>query len=209
MHMDMRRSTVLPTLLLITGIPMLSIAQTGGVGIKAGATYGKLLSEVMPAKQAPGATIGLYLPLGIGPRWELQAEVLATAIGSGLSRNEGIYHTERLLYLQLPASAKYYFGNSFNLQGGPQLGFLLKAWRTTPDGDQDVRPQYNNMDIGANMGMGIDLRSGLDLTLRYHYGITPVMANDQTFFPRNRYFQFTVGYRFSQFKVGTGARKRS
>ena len=50
-------------------------------------------------------------------------------------------------------------------------------------------------EIALLLGAGLDLPSGLDITFRYHNGMTPVLANDELLFPRNQAFLISLGYR--------------
>jgi hypothetical protein len=187
---------------------MVSRAQVSGIGLKGGATYGRLASGKLSTTHGPGASIGVYAPLGVAPKLEVQPELLASALASGFKKTDGQGYTLRMMYLQMPLMVKYYLSNTVNLQGGPQLAFLMMAQRTTPEGNDNVADRYNDLDISANMGLGIDLPSGFDLTLRYQYGLKPITSLSSMGYPRHRNVQLTAGYRFTQFKMNKFTRKR-
>lgn len=202
---------LVPLLILSIGPilqPFSSSAQRAGLGMKGGITYGRLVSGTTPSTHIPGATFGLYVPMRIANRLEVQPELLAAAVGSGLGSFDGGTSTLRMLYLQLPFMGKYFLGNTFNLQAGPQLGWLLTAQQTVQDGTLDTSDEFMKLDIGANLGAGLDFPSGLDLGLRYSYGISPVREGQASGYPRHRYAQITAGYRFKQFKVTKFTRRR-
>jgi hypothetical protein len=83
------------------------------------------------------------------------------------------------------------------------------AYHETADGPVTTTERYNNLDFGLNGGLGVDLRSGLDLTLRYYSGMSPVLRYDDVLFPKNRTLQFTAGYRLMRLRTVKAIRRRS
>ena len=189
-------------------LPSHSAAQRAGLGMKGGFTYGRLVSGTRPSTDVPGAVIGFHAPMRIANRFELQPELQAAALGSGLGMADGGNRTLRMLYLHMPVMGKYFMGNTFNLQAGPQLGLLLSAQQAVEDGTLDVSEQFDKLDIGANLGVGLDFPSGVDIGLRFCYGISSAMDTQASGYPRHRNAQLTAGYRFKQFKVTKFTRKR-
>ncbi|MCB9169826.1 MAG: PorT family protein [Flavobacteriales bacterium] len=177
-------------------------AQRSGIGFKAGVLGSTARSELRQFRPLPGAVAGLYFPLGISPRIELQPELLVSYQGSSYSIGEtDLRAVERQLYVQIPLKVKFFLSNTFNLQLGGQAGRLLSAWtKDEKDGTRANTSSYADWDLGLVGGVGVDLLSGWDLTLRYYNGLTAILADDDTYFPYNRTLQFTVGYRFVQFR---------
>lgn len=184
------------------------MAQRIALGMKAGALVGRAHAHHIGTSSVAGATGGLYLPYAAGKRTELQPELLAAYLGSGYQEPDGDAYTVRNLYIQAPLSVKRFFGNSFNVQGGFQMGWLMRAQRETPEGALDVTEKYYSMDWGLNIGAGLDMRSGWDLTTRYYSGMQPTLVGDQALFPRNRTVQVTAGYRFMDFRNINTVRRR-
>lgn len=174
-----------------------------GIGLKAGGQLASWRSAVNTYNAVPGAVAGVYFPIGMGARSELQPELLVSLQGAGRTFGEGQRSMLQCVYLQVPVTAKFFLSNAFNLQAGVQVGQLMLAQQDEMDVTDDLRP----FDIGLNMGLGLDLLHGFDLTLRYYSGMTPVLVNDDILFPHNRSIQLTAGYRITQFK-GFGARRR-
>ena len=117
----MRRATSPPALLvLLLFMPLLTVAQRSGIGIKGGMLASHTRSGAYSSQYIPGATVGIYAPLLGSARFELQPEVLFTALGSGHTSPEEVRYTVRTLYLQVPLSAKVYFSNVINVQAGLQ-----------------------------------------------------------------------------------------
>jgi len=195
-----------PLLLLMLVLTLPAIGQrrqSSGVGLKVGAQMASWRSEANTYNAVPGAVAGVYFPLFMAPRLELQPEVLGAMLGAGRTFNEGQHSMLRSLYLQVPVSAKFYLSNTVNLLAGVQVAQLMFARQ---DG-ADVTDRLNAFDFGTNIGAGLDLIHGLDLSLRYYSGITPTLTDDRTLYPRNRSMQLTAGYRITQFK-GFGPRRR-
>jgi len=177
-----------------------SHAQSAGIGFKGGLLFSTVKALNVRTGPIPGGTIGLYLPCGIGPRMELQPEVLLSSLGSTYFEPDGDVTTVRTYYLQLPVSIKMYLGNGFNMAGGFQVGKILLAQEQGTEGSAKVTDSYKPMDMGFVGGVGMDLRSGLDLSLRAYGAMTPALRHDDALFPKNRSLEFTVGYRFTQFQ---------
>jgi hypothetical protein len=174
-----------------------------GVGLKAGAQMSTWRSAVGTYQPIPGGVVGVYFPIFMGPRFELQPELVGAMLGASRTIGEVKQPEVRSLYLQIPITAKLFLSNAFNLQGGAQFGQLMMAQQE----GQDVTDAFNPIDIGLNFGLGLDMIRGWDLTMRYYSGMKPTLVDDDTLFPTNRSLQLTAGYRITQFK-GFGARRR-
>lgn len=188
--------------------PKVALSQASGLGIKGGPLMSDIHSGATSSEQIPGGTVGMYFPLHGGARFELQPELLLTSLGAGYEDAEGERSSVRTLYVQVPIAAKLFLGNTLNVHGGVLGGRLLAAQQYTPDGNSDLRDSYRKMDWGVILGLGADLRSGVDFTFRYYSGMAPLLVDDETLFPRNRSMELTVGYRFMRFKVLNHGRRR-
>jgi len=183
-------------------------AQQLGIGFKLGPQASKTRSETIRTTFLPGGVAGIYIPWGLGPRMELQPEVLINYMGSGYIEPDDDRFTTRTLYLQFPVNFKVFLSNTFSVQAGAQAARLLNAERTMNEERTDVTERYNSMEFSFLGGLGLDLRSGVDLTFRYQNGMTPVLANDRALFPRNQVFSFTMGYRMAQLHTNRVTRHR-
>lgn len=193
------RLLLLPLLGLCCASGHIARGQSSGIGLKAGGLMNVAKANGRSDRPMFGGVLGLYGPIYGGPRFELQPEVLLSLQGRVLSDGENGFTGLRSFYLQVPISAKIFIGNTFNLAGGPQFGKLLSAQQfgdTTVDVTSDVNP----WDIGFNAGIGADLRSGWDFTLRYYSGLSSVMKDENLALPVNRSTQLTVGYRFAKWR---------
>lgn len=200
------KSAIAASLLLIGSSELQ--AQRSGFGVKAGAMLSRMDSEILRGNWLPGALFGAYAPIGLGPRLEVQPELLVAAMGSKFEGSDGSNSQVRTLSMMVPVSVKWFMGNNFNLQGGIQTGLLLLAEQQAGDERLNTTSNYKSIDIGFNLGLGIDMRYGWDLGLRYYSGMTPVLKEDDRFFPQNRAMQLSAGYRMVQLKRSRTVRKR-
>lgn len=194
----------LPFLLLSTAVH----AQRTGLGLKIGPQLCYTPSELLGTSIIPGGVAGIYIPWGIAKRMELQPELLLSAMGSGYVEPDNDRYTVRTLYIQAPLNFKFYVSNTINFHLGAQAAYILRATRSDDASGTNLSDQYNSVEYGITGGLGADLRSGLDFTMRYVNGMTPILANDQMLFPRNRSIGLTIGYRLIQFKPNLVRKRR-
>ncbi|MBK7382983.1 MAG: PorT family protein [Flavobacteriales bacterium] len=189
-------------------LPLCSLAQHSGLGLKAGLLMSDTKSGVLHTEAIPNASAGLYFALRAGDRLEIQPELLLTSLGAGYTLAEGERGTVRTLYVQVPVSAKFYFSNVVNVQAGMQMGRLMMAQQHTPEGQADVTDTYETWDYGLVLGAGADLISGLDLGIRYYNGMRPILLNDDVFYPRNRSIMISAGYRLGRLRAPSMTNRR-
>lgn len=202
--MTSRNHILLAAFLLSTA----SYAQSTGLGLKGGIVLSS--TKALNVRSAPlvGGAVGLYLPIGLARRVELQPELLAMTMGATMTDLEGERSTLRSVYLQLPVSIKIYLSSTFHLSGGYQVAKLLHAGSSIGDSNTNVTDQFKSYDTGFIGGFGLDLRSGLDINLRAYGGMSRILRNDDALFMKNRALQLSIGYRIVQFKRNTHFHKR-
>jgi len=118
-----------------------------------------------------------------------------TFAGGSVERN--------LNYFNVPIFIKYAFKNHFYVEGGPQLGLLYGAndiFTNTVQGNQatyerNIRADYHPLDAGMVIGLGYRLLkgNGLNLGVRYYYGLVDVVIDDTSPDVYNRSLYVTVG----------------
>ena len=200
---------LLTPILLTTALgPWAAMAQRSGIGVKGGPLLSETRSGAIATKPLIGASAGLYFPLRAGQRFELQPELLVTSLGAAYTMPDDDRAIVRNVYVQIPLSAKLFFTNSLNVQGGFQMGYLIWAKQTVDGESSDVKESYENMDLGLVLGAGVDLVSGVDFGLRYYNGLKPILLNDDVYYPRNQAYMLSIGYRFSHLKAPKFNRRR-
>lgn len=103
-------------------------------------------------------------------------------------------------YLDIPVLIKYQPVRNFNVNFGPQAGFVLKALQKDLETgvSSDISYIYNKFDLSLAGGIEISLQERLKLNLRYVRGLTSAtndVAYDYKCF--NSYFNLSVSYRLS------------
>ena len=191
---------------LVLGV--VSHAQSAGIGAKGGALISTVKATNIRTGPIAGGIVGIYFPWGVGPRVELQPELLVSTLGATYTEADGDNYVVRSIYFQVPLAIKLYIGNGFNLSGGYQFGKPISVQRTENGESMDVKSNYNDLDMGFVGGFGMDLQSGVDLSLRVYGAMTPSLRNDEALFPKNQSLQFTVGYRLKQFRGTRHGRRR-
>lgn len=184
-----------PVLLLLATASYAQPSHHAGMGLKAGGQWSTLIASDVTCTGIPGGLLGLYFPLLTSARIELQPELLLSYQGCDIQRAEKDPSRLRMLYVQLPVCAKIFLTNEVNLQGGVQAGKRLSARMN----DEQVTDEFRAFDIGFIAGLGLDLRSGFDLTARFYGGTTPVLTETTGVNPRHRLLQLTAGYRVMRF----------
>jgi len=174
----------------VLAISASSFAQTT-FGVKAGVNIANLEASgegvSMSFDSKTGVIIGGFAKFHLSEAFALQPELLYSQGGAKLGDE-----TFKADYLAIPVMAKYYFGG-FNVQAGPQLGFLM----TAKAGDEDIKDEMNTTDFGFNIGAGYDLEMGLGFDVRYNMGLSNISKEDADGFKmKNKGFQITASYAF-------------
>lgn len=123
-----------------------------------------------------------------------------------------------LSYFHVPVLMKYKFNNHFFMEAGPQLGLLYKAYdefSNTVQGDdltfrKEIREGYHRLDAGITTGIGYRLMGGhgMNLGVRYYYGLVDVVIDDSNASVANRSLYFTVGIPIGAGKAAEKAAKK-
>ena len=130
-----------------------------------------------------------------------------------LASYEGITNHEITLgYLQVPVMAQYSLAPGFTVKAGVQVGYLCNAkeaydtrkfqqhietgartYDTTATSYENTSTDgYKKMDIAIPLGVSYEYMNVV-LDARYHWGLTKVQSPIDA---QNRYFSFSVAYRF-------------
>lgn len=109
----------------------------------------------------------------------------------------------KLNYFNVPIFIKYKFPNNFFVEGGPQLGLLYKAYdeftNNVQGGDvtyeKNIRDDFHPLDAGMVAGIGYRLMggNGMNIGIRYYYGLVDVIIDDSGTDVANRSLYITVG----------------
>lgn len=165
----------LSLLLFLLAFSYNSFGQGLDLGIKFGANYATL-ADASGLDNKTGFHFGAFAAIKFSSKVALQGELLYSQQGAKLID---------LDYVNAPILIKYYLIRGFNVQLGPQFGFLVD--------DNIEGTKAETMDVSAVMGLGLDLPFGLRLDGRYNLGLTDVAKNGNG---KNSVFSLAVGYSF-------------
>jgi hypothetical protein len=110
----------------------------------------------------------------------------------------------RLSYFNVPVLIKRQFENRFYIEAGPMLGLMTQSidkFTNNVNFEEDlsykvkVRDQYHPLDAGVLIGLGSRLMKGkgMNIGIRYYYGLVDIMIDDTKPNQFNRSLYFTVG----------------
>lgn len=156
-----------------------------------------------------GFHIGGFVDIKIDEKFSFHPELLYSTQGSKfdfvVDEGEGIFYTENtflLSYINIPVMFKYYATEKFNLEAGPQIGFLVDSkLKTEVLGQsitQDAKDLFESVDFGLNLGAGYDFTKSFSAGVRYNFGLTNVMETESgdNSEVKNNVLSISVGYKF-------------
>ncbi len=155
-------------------------AQKIDLGVKLGANFSNM-SDVsgVKLKNKTGLVAGAFVSIGAG-KFAVQPELLYSQ--QGAKSDIGGFDLD---YINVPVMFKYYLiGNLFNVQVGPQFGFLTH---------QSLKDQVSakDFDFSGAAGLGLDLPLGFRVDARYNFGLTKAAEDAKT-----GVFSLALGYSF-------------
>ena len=121
----------------------------------------------------------------------------------------------RLSYFNVPFLMKYRFKNNFSVESGIMLGLMNKSLdvfsREVIDKEDltykiKIRDNYHPLDAGLMAGVNYQLMrgNGMNLGIRYYYGLVDITINDTTPNEYNRSLYFSVGIPIGKGKKASG-----
>lgn len=188
-------------LLAVVLITMLPAKAQVGFGIKGGVNLTTLNIEdpQLSYNSRAGYHAGVFLR-GRFDKVGIQPELLLFTQNGDIESSIFGTAQERFTYLSIPVILKFYPVGGFNLQVGPQFGFLLDGEREYDtflgSGSQDITEYYKESDVSVSLGGGYDFDFGLGLDVRYNIGIKDIndAANGEE--ARSRIFLVSLGWNF-------------
>ena len=186
-------------LLFIAGASLQASAQVQvALGLKAGVNLSKLNTDDADANTSNitafhGGAFALFKLTKIG----VQPEFLFSQQGSSIDDVDLGKEDLKMSYISIPVMLKFYLAAGFNIQAGPQFGFLNSA---ELKGVPDVKDGLKSSDVSANVGLAWDAPFGLVLDARYNIGLSDI--NDGSAIEgeiKSGVFQFSLGYKIFKF----------
>lgn len=181
------------TLLLMALLSFSAYAQTKG-NIEFGAGVGYNTSSIDATANGTygydyhsSFNLSVFSDFYLNDRWSFRGRVFFDRKGYNNEQVTDGFGTTRLTnvnldYITIPVTANWHFGRKRNwyLNFGPYLGFLVGAKDTRFN--QDYKNEFNNVDAGLAVGIGvkIPLNDKLKLFIEYDYqgGFSDVFKKD-------------------------------
>ena len=134
--------------------------------------------------------------------FSLQPELVLSMQVAEYEMSEGFDGRFKFTYLNVPVMGKLYVSDGLFVEAGPQVGLLLSAkdeYDTPTSGEDDIKDDLKSTDFGANVGLGYQFDSGLNVNARYTFGVSDINDIDSPGFDfsnQNNVLAFGVGFRF-------------
>jgi len=161
-------------------------AQAQEIGAKAGINLANIRStfdgDSESGDMAFDFHIGGYAEFEISELVSFQPEILYSREGS--SDSESFEEKVRLQVnlIQVPVIFKFHVAEGFNLQIGPQTGFVV-AKKFRADGSSvNIEEGFNTVVFGAVGGAGIEVNENIEIGGRYNLGISDLLDDDDSDF---------------------------
>lgn len=171
-------------LLSIVAINYTLFGQRIDIGLKGGLNFSKLNIPDINTSQKTGYHLGAYSLFKFA-KIGIQPEFIFSQQGSKVDL--GNWDTK---YINIPVILKLYLAGGFNLQAGPQFGFLNKA---ELDGNS-IKEDLKTADVSLGLGLGWDTPIGLKLDARYNMGLTDNSDDPAYETIKSQVFQLSVGF---------------
>ena len=196
----MKKITIL-AIAIIFSLTTNSYAQNSNIeyGIKAGANYSKFTPDLLvdgldfaQYKRKPGFYLGGFLNVDISEKLQFQPELLFALQGTGVliedielissGGSTTVSDFESNINestLAVPLVFRYFFTESFFMEGGPQLGFIIDRnekikkdpFEQYGNSSEVAEYDFDNFDLGLTVGTGYNLSEDLIINGRFFFGL--------------------------------------
>ncbi|MDQ6902021.1 MAG: PorT family protein [Bacteroidota bacterium] len=190
------------TAIFVASLFLLFSAKAQGVhfGVKGGINVSQLHFEDNSTSDSKvGVHLGVLAHIHTSSRqWAIQPELLYSLEGAKKVGSAG--DTYNLNYLNVPVLVQYLFDNGFRIEGGPQVGFLLKA--NIKGGGITVEDKgYKSTAFSIPLGIGYLSSAGWGIDARYVFGLSDIndIRNGGTI--QSNVFQLGLFYQMSDTKM--------
>lgn len=190
-----------------------NFAKLTNLGSSASASFGgssasvKSSSRILPH-------FGVYTELKLNNFVSFQPELLYSPKGykyTSKSKSGSDYTTVTshltLTYLDIPLQMRFNTGKGFHILAGPSVSFLLSAkYKSKTEAKSggvvqaDVETEdtskdgLSKVDIGMYLGLGYQLKNGLNFSARWNRGFSDIYENANNH--QNNVFQISAGFAF-------------
>jgi hypothetical protein len=192
----------------------LANAQEVKYGVKGGLNFSNWTgdTEGVNLKYKAGFNAGLFADIKMSDKISIQPEVLFSLVGTKVDNYTLEFDNNEITgdvnfntaYIYVPVMFKLYVAEKFNVEVGPQVGFLVSAKSVAQiEGNSqkvknDIKEIFNTVDFGVNFGAAYDLDQHFALGIRYNLGLSNIGKNEEGDSSKvnNSVFSLGLGYKF-------------
>ncbi|WP_310991699.1 porin family protein [Aequorivita marina] len=189
------KKLILAVFIMFIGTTSFSQGLNIDLGVKGGINFSNIRNlPSLNLKYKKGLQAGVFAGITFSDKFGVQADILFSELGAEINRAGANFD---LNYITVPVVFKYYLvaEEGFNIQIGPQYGYLLDSELKATIGDEDISTEATQSDLSGVFGVGYDLPYGIRLDARYHLGFTDV-TGDLKANGRLKYVTITAGFSF-------------
>ena len=192
------------TLLLVTvfsiGFVNAQNKEDMSFGVKGGLNISSITNtdkDGVNSKSLIGFHVGFFSEFMISDKFAIQPELLYSAQGVKLE-DGGDRGDLKLDYINIPVMAKYYVANTFSLEFGPQIGFLVSAKAKSGGVTEDIKNRVKSTDVSLGFGGTYYFAEKFMFGARYNLGLTRIQKDlsPGESESKNSVFQISLGYKF-------------
>lgn len=185
--------------LLTVVLALASVVAVNGqlIGLKGGMNLANLGGDVEGTAFKPGLHLGAFVEFKVTEMLKIQPEVLFSAQGAQSDQNYTLKYYYN--YLNVPLIAKVFLIEGFNIQMGPQVGFLLSAEFSDGNTNVDFKDFTKSTDFSVGLGIGYQ-EDKIDVSARYNLGLTNIDDSDDVgdYTENNQVIQLSIGFIFNR-----------
>ena len=164
-------------LCLFTFFTFFSFSQNFKGGVIAGVSTSQVSGDALGGFHKAGLYLGVFTELPISPISNIKMEMNYIQKGSNNPKmlENGIFDISTS-YIEVPISIHYYQNEITSLEAGLQTAFLLTSTDNDISGNiqSNINHPFNNIDLGAFIGMNYHLTENILLNSRISNSIFPV-----------------------------------
>lgn len=170
-------------------------------GIKAGASLSRITGhdENYTYSNKVGYYGGLVAKYSVAPKFDLQAELLYSMLGTGMkARNEDYINNGNLnmSYIILPIMAQFNISPELYIEAGPEFSFLVDSKLKDKESskENDWKERSTKFDIAIGFGGGYYFTNNIAVNLRANLGVgTPIAKTSEFKVSEFRLNNFQLG----------------
>jgi hypothetical protein len=192
-------------ILLVSLVGTIAAQAQFSAGLKAGLNMSTMTVDdgASDYGYTPGFQVGGFLDYSL-TKVSFQLDIVYSQQGASITADgEDLSAVSK--YVNFPVVVKYKIGPSFNVQLGPQIGFLTCMHSdyhpvvSLPFQEQDYTKAYKKTDFGVAIGAGWEAPMGLMIDVRYYLGLADINDYPGLESTKNSNAQLTVAYKIFKF----------